>query len=62
MLKRPQFRKSPLDLLQYMTDIDPDISTLSQAIETLDPSTIIPFPSFDGSRFREILDEEMGFT
>lgn len=35
---------------------------LSQTITALDTSTLVPFPSFDGSRFREILDEEMGFT
>lgn len=35
---------------------------LPQIIAALDPSTLIPFPKFDGSRFREILDEEMGFA
>ncbi|THG99195.1 hypothetical protein EW026_g3118 [Hermanssonia centrifuga] len=38
------------------------VQDLPQAIQTLDPSTLVPFPSFDGSRFREILDEEMGYS
>ena len=36
-------------------------SDLPKAIENLDASTLVPFPQFDGSRFRELLDEEMGF-
>ena len=35
---------------------------LPHAIDKLDPATLVPFPQFDGSRFREILDEEMGFS
>jgi len=38
------------------------ISGLLETIETWDPSTLVPFPAFDGSRFRELLDEEMGFV
>ena len=34
---------------------------LAEVIETLDVSTLVPFPSFDGSWFRELLDEEMGY-
>ena len=34
---------------------------LAEVVETLDVSTLVPFPSFDGSRFRELLDEEMGY-
>ncbi|KAI0709308.1 glycosyl transferase [Earliella scabrosa] len=37
------------------------VADLPQAIEQLDASTLVPFPQFDGSRFRELLDEEMGF-
>jgi len=36
------------------------IESLSQAIESL-PLDFVPFPAFDGSKFRELLDEEMGF-
>ncbi|KAI0079904.1 glycosyltransferase family 1 protein [Panus rudis PR-1116 ss-1] len=38
------------------------IAELPKAIETLEPSKIVPFPVFDGSRFRELLDEEMGYV
>ncbi|KIP09600.1 glycosyltransferase family 1 protein [Phlebiopsis gigantea 11061_1 CR5-6] len=38
------------------------IRNLPQTISSLDPSKLVPFPSFDGSRFREILDEEMGYA
>lgn len=37
-------------------------SDLPQAIEKLDPAKLVPFPQFDGSRFRELLDEEMGYV
>lgn len=37
------------------------VSDLPQAIETLDDSKIVAFPPFNGSRFRELLDEEMGY-
>lgn len=36
-------------------------SELSQVIRDLDPSELRKFPAMDGSRFRQILDEEMGF-
>ncbi|KAI1795810.1 glycosyl transferase [Ganoderma leucocontextum] len=38
------------------------VANLPRAIENLDASTLVPFPQFDGSRFRELLDEEMGFS
>ncbi|KAI8998576.1 glycosyl transferase [Trametes punicea] len=38
------------------------IADLPQAIEKLDPTQLVPFPRFDGSRFRELLDEEMGYV
>jgi len=38
------------------------ISALPDAIKTLEPQQFVPFPVFDGSRFREMLDEEMGFA
>ncbi|RDX56706.1 glycosyl transferase [Lentinus brumalis] len=37
------------------------VADLPEAIEGLDKSTLVPFPQFDGSRFRELLDEEMGY-
>lgn len=40
----------------------PPYSDLPRAIENLDTSSLVPFPQFDGSRFRELLDEEMGFS
>ncbi|KAI0636901.1 hypothetical protein C8Q77DRAFT_532261 [Trametes polyzona] len=36
------------------------VADLPRAIETLDTAQLVPFPQFDGSRFRELLDEEMG--
>ncbi len=27
----------------------------------LDTSTLVPFPPFDGSKFRKLVDREMGF-
>jgi len=41
--------------------VSSDISSLAEKIQELDVRKIIPFPPFDGSRFRTILDEEMGF-
>ncbi|KAI0797935.1 glycosyl transferase [Abortiporus biennis] len=35
---------------------------LPEAIRRLDPSSLIPFPPFVGSRFKEMLDDEMGFA
>ncbi|KAG8683583.1 N-acetylglucosaminyldiphosphodolichol N-acetylglucosaminyltransferase catalytic subunit alg13 [Ceratobasidium sp. 395] len=37
-------------------------STLAQTIRTYDPTKLKPFPQFDGSKFRAIMDEEMGFV
>ncbi|EIM89907.1 glycosyltransferase family 1 protein [Stereum hirsutum FP-91666 SS1] len=39
-----------------------NIRELARTIRELDISTIKPFPAFDGSRFRRLLDEEMGFV
>ncbi|KAI0647116.1 glycosyl transferase [Trametes meyenii] len=38
------------------------VADLPQVIEKLDATALVPFPQFDGSRFRELLDEEMGFV
>ncbi|KAI0670315.1 glycosyltransferase family 1 protein [Trametes maxima] len=38
------------------------VADLPQSIEKLDATELVPFPQFDGSRFRELLDEEMGFV
>ena len=37
-------------------------SELSRTIELFDPSTIVPFPQLDAGRFRDLLDDEMGFV
>ncbi|KAF8610521.1 glycosyltransferase 28 [Ceratobasidium sp. AG-I] len=37
-------------------------SGLAKTIETYDPATIVDFPQFDGSKFRVVMDEEMGFA
>ncbi|KAI0310895.1 glycosyltransferase family 1 protein [Amylostereum chailletii] len=37
------------------------VADLARAVLDLDISTLVPFPAFDGTRFRELLDEEMGF-
>jgi beta-1,4-N-acetylglucosaminyltransferase len=39
-----------------------DYRNLVKVLEEFDPSTIKPFPQFDGSRFARIVDEVMGFT
>ena len=36
-------------------------SELPQALETITSKELTPFPPFDGSKFAQILDEEMGF-
>jgi hypothetical protein len=36
-------------------------SELAQCIRDFDKNALIPFPTPDPSRFRGILDEEMGF-
>ncbi|KAH0584356.1 UDP-N-acetylglucosamine transferase subunit alg13 [Termitomyces sp. J132] len=38
-----------------------NVVDLAQTIETFDPSSLTPFPPFDGSRFAKLLDEHMGF-
>ncbi|KAG9122826.1 N-acetylglucosaminyldiphosphodolichol N-acetylglucosaminyltransferase catalytic subunit alg13 [Ceratobasidium sp. 392] len=36
--------------------------TLAKTIQTYDPTRLKAFPQFDGSKFRAIMDEEMGFV
>ncbi|KAF5386885.1 hypothetical protein D9615_001899 [Tricholomella constricta] len=38
------------------------IPDLAQTIESFQPSSIVPFPAFDGSRFSNVLDEHMGYS
>ncbi|EPQ58184.1 glycosyl transferase [Gloeophyllum trabeum ATCC 11539] len=38
------------------------IPDLPGVIERIDTRHIVPFPPFDGSRFRKLLDEEMGYV
>jgi hypothetical protein len=35
--------------------------TLTRTITELDVTQLAPFPPFDGHRFRDIMDKEMGF-
>ncbi|KIM49481.1 glycosyltransferase family 1 protein [Hebeloma cylindrosporum] len=37
------------------------VENLPNVINEYDPSNIVPFPPFDGSRFARIIDEVMGF-
>lgn len=37
------------------------VENLPSVIDEFDPSNIVPFPPFDGSRFARIMDEVMGF-
>ncbi|KAJ7582867.1 glycosyltransferase family 1 protein [Mycena floridula] len=48
-----------LEQLNYLKSSTP--SQLAETIDNFDKSSIIEFPPFDGSRFRDLLDEEMGF-
>jgi beta-1,4-N-acetylglucosaminyltransferase len=36
-------------------------SELAQSIVDLETSSLVPFPQFDGSKFRRLMDKEMGF-
>jgi hypothetical protein len=36
-------------------------SDLAESIMDLDTSILVPFPQFDGSKFRRLVDREMGF-
>lgn len=38
------------------------VGNLAKALLDFDPKTLTPFPAFDGSRFREIIDQEMGYS
>jgi beta-1,4-N-acetylglucosaminyltransferase len=51
---------SRLDSLGHLraTSVD-DLPT---TIESFDKTTLVPFPAFDGSKFRRLVDEMMGFT
>ncbi|KAI0278085.1 glycosyltransferase 28 [Russula aff. rugulosa BPL654] len=37
------------------------VNELAQSIMDLDTSILVPFPQFDGSKFRRLMDREMGF-
>jgi len=37
------------------------VNGLSQSIMDLGTSKLVPFPPFDGSKFRRLMDQEMGF-
>ncbi|KAF5365794.1 hypothetical protein D9758_003248 [Tetrapyrgos nigripes] len=50
---------SALEDMGYLRSSTP--SSLDTTIQTFDPSSIQSFPQLEGSRFRNILDEEMGF-
>ncbi|KAF9246268.1 glycosyltransferase family 1 protein [Melanogaster broomeanus] len=50
---------SKLDSLGHLKATS--VHDLSATIASFDPSTMIPFPPFDGSKFRRLVDEEMGF-
>ncbi|KAI6045659.1 glycosyl transferase [Pisolithus marmoratus] len=51
---------SKLDALGYLTATT--VNNLAATISTFDPSSLIPFPPFDGSRFRRLIDQEMGYS
>jgi len=38
------------------------VGDLPTAIGSFDPNTLVPFPPCDGSKFRRLVDEMMGFT
>ncbi|KAJ7285715.1 glycosyltransferase family 1 protein [Mycena rebaudengoi] len=37
------------------------LANLAETIADFDPSSVVKFPPFDGSRFRGLVDNEMGF-
>jgi hypothetical protein len=37
-------------------------SKLAQTIKEFDPLKLEPFPDLDSTRFRDLLDEEMGYV
>ncbi|KAH9966594.1 glycosyltransferase 28 [Russula dissimulans] len=37
------------------------VNALAQTIMDLDTSSLVPFPPFDASKFRRLMDQEMGF-
>ncbi|KAF8559824.1 glycosyltransferase family 1 protein [Imleria badia] len=46
-----------LDRLGHLKTTD-----LPTTIGSFDPKSLVPFPAFDGSKFRRLVDEMMGFT
>lgn len=51
---------SRLDALGYLTATTVD--NLAATIGAFDPSSLVSFPPFDGSRFRRLIDQEMGYS
>ncbi|KAK7693392.1 hypothetical protein QCA50_002960 [Cerrena zonata] len=51
---------SALAQLRYLKRSN--VSELPKAIKSLQSSDLVPFPVFNGSRFREMLDEEMEYA
>lgn len=51
---------SKLDALGHLRATS--VSELSATLAAFDPAALIPFLPFDGSRFRKLVDEEMGFV
>ncbi|KAI6150554.1 glycosyltransferase family 1 protein [Pisolithus tinctorius] len=51
---------SRLDALGYLKATT--VNNLAVTISAFDPSSLIPFPPFDGSRFRRLIDQEMGYS
>ena len=63
MSKQPASRACYPPIVPYTcSNVRLSCRHLAEAIKTLDLSTLVPFPTFNGSRFRELLDEEMGYT
>lgn len=58
-LRQAQQRK--LRLMQALCKIKELSSTLANDIEQLIPTELRPFPPMDKTKFRDLLDEEMGF-
>ncbi|KAH7914965.1 glycosyl transferase [Hygrophoropsis aurantiaca] len=50
---------SELENLGYLKAAS--VGNLQETIANFEPSSLVPFPPFDGSAFRALVDEEMGF-
>ena len=65
MRRYPQSGELQLPRLPLITHIEKKIllasSELAQSIMDLDTSILVPFPQFDGGKFRRLMDQEMGF-